>query len=350
MKTELAQSLSTHSMVENYLISIIIPVYNAEKLLADCIDSILNQTVNYWNLILVDDGSTDNSNAICNEFAKNERRINVISQRNGGPGKARNTGIDACTTEWFTFVDADDKLSPDYLANFHIEKCTNRNVLSCQGYKRVDLLGNELEEKVDLNNMVYKGKDFLERAFRENNLYNFGQSVGKLYNKFICDENHLRLNAGIRWSEDHLFYLQYLMYINEIHTHSGTLYLYQLDEDHLSLTHRDLPYTEALDIFRNIYSAADALVQKYALEKSLVIGAIRYHSVVAGFSNVIRSLYREEKNKSKRLKILESLRNDMKRMRNQYNAHSFQGMVIKYMLLYVPLYVIDTILKIQFSR
>ena len=338
------------SVKSDSIITIIIPVYNAENFIADCIESILDQTVSYWKLLLVDDGSVDNSGAICDEYAKNHSRITVVHQKNGGPGKARNVGIEVCDTPWFTFVDADDKLMSSYLENFHVENCQDMGVLSCQGFKRVNMQGKALGEQYDFVDSVYVGDGFLKRAFEENDLYSYGQSVGKLYNKFICDKYNIRLNTDIYWCEDHLFYLQYLLHVKEIQLHSGCLYLYQLSEGQITLTHRFLPYKEALNIFHCIYGAANAVVQKYALENSVVMKKINYHSITAGFSLVINSLYKEEGDFRKRMVILTILRSDMKNMGKRYNPNGFKGKMIKPMLLYLPLAMFDIILKYFIHR
>ena len=95
------------------LISVIVPVYNIEAYLRKCIDSILAQTYTNLEIILVDDGSTDNSGEICNEYAAKDARIRVIHKGNGGLSSARNTGIDIATGKYIGFVDSDDYLAPD---------------------------------------------------------------------------------------------------------------------------------------------------------------------------------------------------------------------------------------------
>lgn len=91
-------------------ISIIVPVYNVEEYITECIDSILSQTYKDWELILVNDGSTDNSGKICDEYALKDNRINVIHKENGGLSSARNAGIDVAKGEYITFIDSDDVL------------------------------------------------------------------------------------------------------------------------------------------------------------------------------------------------------------------------------------------------
>lgn len=98
------------------MISVIVPVYNVEPYLRQCIDSILAQTYTDFELILVDDGSPDNCGAICDEYAEKDNRIRVIHQKNGGVSAARNAGIDIATGEYISFVDSDDWVHPEYLA------------------------------------------------------------------------------------------------------------------------------------------------------------------------------------------------------------------------------------------
>ena len=97
------------------LISIIIPVYNSEKTLNRCVNSILNQTFMDWELLLVDDGSTDKSGKICDQYALKDFRIRVFHKKNGGVSSARNTGLDYAIGSWITFVDSDDFIDATFL-------------------------------------------------------------------------------------------------------------------------------------------------------------------------------------------------------------------------------------------
>jgi glycosyltransferase involved in cell wall biosynthesis len=97
------------------LVSVIIPIYNTEECLDKCVGSIVNQTYKNLEIILVDDGSTDNSLMICDEWASKDNRIKVIHQENGGVSKARNTGLDNVTGEYISFVDSDDYVEKNYI-------------------------------------------------------------------------------------------------------------------------------------------------------------------------------------------------------------------------------------------
>ena len=100
------------------LVSIIVPIFNAAKYLPECIESILNQNYPEFELLLIDDGSTDKSGTICDQYAHKDSRILSFHQKNAGVSAARNRGIEAARGEYVAFVDADDKVSPSYISDF----------------------------------------------------------------------------------------------------------------------------------------------------------------------------------------------------------------------------------------
>lgn len=119
----------------NSLISVIIPVYNVEKYLRRCIYSILTQTFTDFELLLVDDGSTDSSRAICDEYARKDSRVRVFHKENGGPSSTRNVGIDNSKGNFLFFCDSDDYLNSNHLQNYadHLDAD-----IVFQGYRQFD--------------------------------------------------------------------------------------------------------------------------------------------------------------------------------------------------------------------
>ena len=103
--------------MNNKKVSIIVPVYNVEKYLQRCIESILTQTETDFELLLIDDGSKDKSGLICDEYAQKDKRVNVIHKENGGVSSARNLGIEKANGEWMCFIDADDYVRQDFLSD-----------------------------------------------------------------------------------------------------------------------------------------------------------------------------------------------------------------------------------------
>lgn len=110
------------------LISVIVPVYNVKEYLNTCVESILNQTHENLEVILVDDGSTDGSGEICDSYAKTDTRVQVLHTTNGGQAAARNRGIEVCKGEYLTFIDSDDSMEPGI----------DRNAVSCTEKERCE--------------------------------------------------------------------------------------------------------------------------------------------------------------------------------------------------------------------
>ncbi len=129
------------------LISIIVPVYNAENTLNRCIDSILNQTFRGWELFLIDDGSTDKSGKLCDDYALKDKRIKVFHKANGGVSSARNIGLQYTKSKWVTFVDADDYLNVESLYNMII--CSDDSDLVLSSIKICGI--KEIVVKLDNN-------------------------------------------------------------------------------------------------------------------------------------------------------------------------------------------------------
>ena len=145
-------------------ISVIVPVYKVEKYLRRCIDSILNQTFNDFELILVDDGSPDNCGKMCDEYAKSDNRVTVIHRKNGGLSAARNSGIEWAfnnsDSEWITFIDSEDWVHADYLKILldYAQKF-NTEVSICDFLRTSDYIADDvLKEKLKVHK--YSSEDF----------------------------------------------------------------------------------------------------------------------------------------------------------------------------------------------
>lgn len=158
------------------MISIIVPIYNAERYLPACIESVIVQTVNEWQLLLVDDGSTDGSLRIAKTYAAKDKRITVIAAQHGGQSAARNKGLEQATGEWIAFLDADDTLENDWCAR-HL--AASKGVECVQsGYKRV-LSSTVSSQKLPLHRWqftspcmrLYRKETIEELRFEEGHIY-----------------------------------------------------------------------------------------------------------------------------------------------------------------------------------
>lgn len=150
---------------EKPLLSIIVPVYDVERYLPKCIDSILAQTFTDFELILVEDGSPDNCPALCDAAAEKDARIRVIHQKNGGLSAARNAGLDAARGEWIGFVDSDDYIAPEmYEALYKAVQSTGADLALCD-YAAVDETGAPcLPPYTGLAQRIFTGRELLKRA------------------------------------------------------------------------------------------------------------------------------------------------------------------------------------------
>lgn len=166
------------------LISVIVPVYNVEKYLNKCIDSIISQTYENLEILIVNDGSTDNSGKICEEYAKNDKRIKIIHQKNGGLSAARNTGIKNSTGEYIGFVDSDDWIDQEmYQTLYEILTAYDGDISAC-GITKVD---NE-SEKIKLRKpkvSQYTQSEYLKKYFKINSQSCEYYACNKLYKRTL---------------------------------------------------------------------------------------------------------------------------------------------------------------------
>ena len=189
-------------------ISVIIPIYNAENCLDRCIQSIISQTYTNFELILIDDGSSDNSLNICKKYAKENKQIVVISQKNHGVSSARNLGIKTAKNEWITFIDADDYVERDYIECL-CENITDEKTLIIQGLKQVNIKGEEIK-KIEFENTTLTDTE-IQKAFDEHEIFEYGYTVAKLYNLNIIKKHDIKFDEQISYSEDMLFMLEYIL-------------------------------------------------------------------------------------------------------------------------------------------
>lgn len=179
--------------------SVIVPVYNAEKYIAECIESVLNQTFSDLELLLVDDGSPDNSGAICDEYAAKDSRVKVFHQENGGVCAARNTGLDNATGEYVSFVDSDDYLESNALEILYNDILTHNADVSC-----ALMAGDDNQDKANLKNGVYEvwqESDALKNALLDNRFTY--SSCAKLFKRALIGD--MRFEVGRKIHEDSFF-------------------------------------------------------------------------------------------------------------------------------------------------
>lgn len=197
------------------MISVIVPVYNTEEYLPRCIRSVLDSDYREFELILVNDGSSDNSLAICRDFAAKDSRVLVIDQKNQGVSAARNRGLEVCRGEWVVFADSDDYISPDFL-----------RIVAKEENKKWDLLIFEQQparkkEAASGGTASYHGnmREIVEKMLTFSPLFPGRNAAlpspcGKAYKREIILQNGLRFPVGIKIGEDQIFNIAYLLSID----------------------------------------------------------------------------------------------------------------------------------------
>jgi len=201
-------------------VSFIVPVYNAEKLLGHCINSILRQSFRDIELILVNDGSSDNSLIICRNYAELDKRVRVFDIPNGGPGYARNFGIEKAVGEYIQFVDADDEIAQQMTANMiGAAEVYEKDLVMCS-FVTLDI-GSENQSistmgLVDANETRVYTYDNLMRNFLPLMLETsmFESPVNKLYKRDIIISNDIRFPGDITYGEDLIFNMRYMRLSN----------------------------------------------------------------------------------------------------------------------------------------
>lgn len=200
--------------------SIIVPVYKVEKELPRCIESILNQTLTDFELILVDDGSPDGSGMICDRYAAKDPRIHVIHQENGGVSRARNTGLDIAAGQYVVFIDSDDFVENKYLETFDADD--SDLVVSCTTVYEADGHIKETTFEADRVIEVSKEDDYINFLKKWYAL----QVCGKRFKHLLIGAQ--RFDETFKYGEDSIFVAQYLLKINNLRICSSATYNYCL--------------------------------------------------------------------------------------------------------------------------
>lgn len=191
------------------LVSIIIPIYNVEKYIEKCLNSVINQTYNNIEIILIDDGSEDKSKQICDDYAKTDTRIKVIHKKNEGVSKARNIGIDISKGEFITFIDSDDYIDKNYIEElYNLCVRTNSDIVIC-GVKDEDYNGNIVNVSNEMTKELNK-REMLKELLNEK--YFFSVCWAKIYKKEVIE--NIRFNENMKIAEDLDFLYNLLCNIN----------------------------------------------------------------------------------------------------------------------------------------
>lgn len=221
--TEIEKQPRGNQSTTGTLISVIIPVFNAERFLIRAIDSVLEQSHTNFELILSNDGSTDRSAEICNQYASNDRRVIVIHEKNGGPAAARNRAIAICKGEFIFFLDADDLVLPDALANLvNHQKENNCDIIAGDFLKEISGRQFESGHRKRFGTNTYLStteiRDYVTEKYliQPNEYHLFSYVWGRLIRSSLIKKNNLNFDESLHYYEDVTFNFNLLKHTNSI--------------------------------------------------------------------------------------------------------------------------------------
>ena len=282
------------------LISIIVPIYNAEKYIRECVDSILDQTFIDFQVVLVDDGSTDSSSNICDEYAIKDKRVKVFHKINGGVSSARNLGLKNAQGKYVVFVDSDDWLLNDHVKHL-IDSLEGHEAQFAMSYPIKVSEGSYRTESYPSN--VINGTNW-EIAFTDNLLHWYTSPWGKIYNLDIIKSNNLNFDENMYIGEDALFLFRYLLHVDRAYISNVANYCYRYDSMG-SLTKRIFSVESEYISYYYISNVLDDTIMSRDLSPLAIEGlnTIKGHYV----RRVMNSLYHNDTDYVRRYHIYNKL-------------------------------------------
>lgn len=254
------------------MITVIVPVYKAEKYLHRCVDSILAQTFTDFEVLLIDDGSPDRSGEICEEYAQKDARVRVFHKDNAGVSSARNLGLDNAKGEWVTFVDSDDWVHEDFIKKrFELALVDDADIAYC-----------DIEYVYSTQNVYAKMAEQVEGKASTVNSWILSRTTYSpiiLARKNLFDKYDLRYIEGLRFGEDFNLIIKLVMYANKVSHIKEALYYYNKQNEGSAMTklhlYRDdlqYVYTDLTESFKKegIYNQCIEMISWCILEYKLV--------------------------------------------------------------------------------
>ncbi|MDY3344596.1 glycosyltransferase [Riemerella anatipestifer] len=274
------------------LFSIIVPVYNASKTLRQCIESILKQSFKDFELILVNDGSTDDSGKIAEDYIAKDGRVKIIHKENGGVSSTRNRGIKEAKGRYLLFIDSDDRIGDDFLLGYYEILKEFPSALIYQGFVSEYLDRNVVEA---LSHAVYEQNEIVDALAILEEKRCLGGAWNKVFVRDIIEKKCILFNEEFSYGEDKIFTLQYIQYINQIVFIDKTEYFYNRKiENSLSKKHHKVAELKKFIEKERYYF--NAILEKYPNSYFREIVDSRYSSFA---KYILLSMYRKNENISR---------------------------------------------------
>lgn len=279
-------------------VSVIIPIYNAELYLEDCIQSVLSQTLKDIEVLLMDDESQDGSLAICKKYAQMDHRFRVFSHKNIGQGLERNIGIDNANGDYIAFIDADDKYKPNMLETMYELAIKHNADMVSVGYEDIEMDGNivrhPLENKVSKDDIDIIMLDLI--GSKTDDTYKGCIAVwDSLFRKEIIDKHDIRfISERVVYSEDLLFKLEFMRYAKTIVSCDETLYQYRINDTSFTNGVKNVVVDRILNLYNFIIKHFETFLKNQGLEERIVnrtFFTLRFNIKKAASSDSFKEFY-----------------------------------------------------------
>ena len=263
------------------LVSIVVPIYKVEKYLARCVNSLTSQTYKNIEIILVDDGSPDNCPKMCDEYAKNDKRIKVIHKKNGGLSDARNVGLGLSRGEYIAFVDSDDYVSTNFIEVLLNTCYKNGADISCCNFYRVSNGRDTIAQK-HMSSKNFTNVEAIRDIFLANSLCEI-MTWNKLYRTSLFKDNDIKFPVG-KVHEDNFTTYKLLYYANKITFVNQPLYYYLQRGDSIMGQTFNENRLAVLDMF----SEAEAFFKYHKLDLHQELQSSRLLTILALYNDLLK--------------------------------------------------------------
>lgn len=324
--------------MEKPFVTVVVPLYNKANQISRCLESLAKQTYDNYLVLVIDDGSTDNSFEIASRFQS--KRIKIIRKKNGGVSSARNFGIEKATGDYIVFVDSDDWVNESYISDFFkIGKYSPKSI----GIQAIEIVNNDKTESLNPYDDIVIEKSNLYEGISKYNLLHTGYPFAKLYSLELIKKHDIRFIEGLPTHEDHVFVWTYMQYIERIVLIASANYKYIMDENPESLS-KSL-YTPEIFL-----AASDKLIDAMkGIREKLPVSDKYYKRAITDFGltqriRAILSAYIKGYDKTHRMNLLnQEFKNHRNLYKNYKSKRILQDIALR-LMCNTPLIVLDKLL------
>lgn len=312
-------------------VSVIIPVYNTEKYLSSCIDSVLQQTYVSLEIILVDDGSTDSSANICDVYTQKHDNIKVIHIQNSGPATAKNEGLKLAQGNYIALTDSDDKMEPLMLHKMVMAGYEHHADIICCNYKQIDENGNISHLNSTYKQYVLDHEEGLVHFFSKDKI--FSQCWTKLYKRQMLIDYHIENDPGLRTDEDFIFNIRAFVKAQTTVIIDEPLYVYTHRQNSLAHAYYKKNISQYIDNrIKRVHITQEAVKNETAIVKEWsTVHIIMYYNELLGKVALFPKFYTDKRI----LEILKYIRRNKDIISQHYNLCGFSK-VGRLLLLCLP--------------